>query len=125
MMYNMEPRQLAQTVILDILAQTGVTAAAGIGTNLYLCKVAMDILAKHVEAKTGIPIATLTEQSYREQLWDHKPLTDFWRVGSKTMKRLEAMRCYTMGDIARRSIANEESLFEAFGVDAELLIDHA
>ena len=130
--YGMTPRELAMKMILDVLDTTGITAAAGIGTNLYLCKVAMDIEAKHVPAdENGVRIAELDEKSYRRLLWSHRPLTDFWRVGRGYAKKLEEQGLYTMGDIARCSIGkpgdyyNEELLYGMFGVNAELLIDHA
>ncbi len=114
------------TVILDVLRSTGITATAGIGPNLYLCKVAMDIMAKHVQPdKNGVRIAQLDEFSYRLFLWDHRPLTDFWRVGGGYAKKLEQNGLCTMGDIARYSLTNEERLYKLFGVNAELLIDHA
>lgn len=124
--YKLTPRELATKVISDILEKTGITATAGIGTNMYLCKVAMDIVAKHAQAdKNGVRIAGLDELSYRKLLWEHRPLTDFWRVGRGYAKKLEANRIYTMGDIARTSITNEELLYKLFGINAELLIDHA
>ncbi len=130
--YKMSAEELARTIILDVLSVTGITATAGIGTNLYLCKVAMDIWAKHIPAdKNGVRIATLNERSYRELLWNHRPLTDFWRVGRGYAKKLEAHGLYTMGDIARCSVGgvneyhNEKLLYKLFGVNAELLIDHA
>ena len=130
--YHMTVRELAKAMISDILHTTGITATAGIGSNLYLCKVAMDIMAKHVAPdEDGVRIAELDEMSYREQLWDHRPLTDFWRVGRGYAKKLEAIGIYTMGDIARCSIGksteyyNEERLYQMFGINAELLIDHA
>ena len=130
--YGMTARELAMTMIRDVLATTGITATAGIGTNLYLCKIAMDIVAKHKEPDSdGVRIAELNEQSYREQLWSHRPLTDFWRIGKGYAKKLEAHGLYTMGDIARCSIGkpnnlyNEDLLYNMFGVNAELLIDHA
>ena len=130
--YHMTARELAKTMILDVLGTTGITATAGIGTNLYLCKVAMDIMAKHVAPdENGVRIAELDEMSYRRQLWAHRPLTDFWRVGRGYAKKLEAIGIYTMGDIARCSIGkpneyyNEELLYRMFGINAELLIDHA
>ena len=130
--YHMTARELAKTMILDVLRTTGITATAGIGSNLYLCKVAMDIMAKHVQPdKDGVRIAELDEMSYREQLWAHRPLTDFWRVGRGYAKKLEAIGIYTMGDVARCSIGkpneyyNEELLYRMFGINAELLIDHA
>lgn len=128
--YGMTPRELAMKMILDVLATTGITATAGIGTNMYLCKVAMDIVAKHIPAdKNGVRIAELDEMSYRKTLWEHRPLTDFWRVGQGYQRKLEAAGLYTMGDVARCSIGtgyyNEELLYKMFGVNAELLIDHA
>ena len=124
--YRMTAHELAMTMIRDVLQTTGITATAGIGTNLYLCKIAMDIVAKHIPAdKDGVRIAELTEQSYREQLWSHTPITDFWRVGSGTRKRLERLGILTMGDVARTSVYNEEALYKEFGINAELLIDHA
>lgn len=130
--YNMTARELATTMIQDILDTTGITATAGIGTNMYLCKIAMDIVAKHIEPdKNGVRIAELDEMSYRRLLWNHKPLTDFWRVGRGYSKKLEKIGLYTMGDIARCSIGkstdyyNEELLYKLFGINAELLIDHA
>lgn len=124
--YQMSAHELAITMIREVLYTTGITATAGIGTNLYLAKIAMDIEAKHVPAdKDGVRIAELTEQSYREKLWCHTPLTDFWRVGSGIARRMAALGCYTMGDIARLSIKNEDALYNALGINAELLIDHA
>ena len=130
--YQMSDRELAARIIGDILKETGITATAGIGTNLYLCKVAMDIMAKHVPAdENGVRIAKLDEMSYRRELWGHRPLTDFWRVGHGYSKKLEAAGLFTMGDIARCSLGsdrdyyNEELLYKMFGVNAELLIDHA
>ncbi len=129
---NVTAREFAMTLILEVLRETGITATAGIGTNLYLAKVAMDIVAKHIDAdKNGVRIAELDERSYREQLWSHRPLTDFWRVGRGIAKRLEQNGMYTMGDVARcsvgrpRDVRNEELLYKLFGVNAELLIDHA
>lgn len=123
---NMTPHQLAMTMIRDVLATTGITATAGIGTNMYLCKVAMDIVAKHVPAdKDGVRIAELDEMSYRQRLWSHRPLTDFWRVGRGIARKLESYGIYTMGDIALQSEKNEELLYRLFGINAELLIDHA
>ena len=125
-------RAFAERIILDVLSQTGITAAAGIGTNLYLCKVAMDVMAKRVEAdENGVRIAELDEAGYRRQLWSHRPLTDFWRVGRGYARALEANGLYTMGDVARCSVGdvhsyyNEGLLYRLFGVNAELLIDHA
>ncbi len=124
--HRMTARELAMTMIREALYTTGVTATAGIGTNLYLAKVAMDIVAKHVPAdKDGVRIAELTEQRYRELLWCHKPITDFWRVGRGTARRLEKLSCYTMGDVARLSESNEDALYASMGINAELLIDHA
>ena len=130
--YNMTAHELAMTMIQDILDTTEITATAGIGTNLYLCKIAMDIVAKHIEPdKNGVRIAELDEMSYRRLLWNHRPLTDFWRVGRGYSKKLEKIGLYTMGDIARCSIGkptdyyNEELLYKLFGINAELLIDHA
>ena len=130
--YNMTARELAMTMIQDVLKTTGITATAGIGTNMYLCKIAMDIVAKHIKAdKGGVRIAELDEMSYRRKLWSHRPLTDFWRVGKGYAKKLEEYGLYTMGDIARCSIGkenelyNEDLLYKLFGVNAELLIDHA
>ena len=130
--YAMTPRELASRIIRDVLDSTGITATAGIGTNLYLCKVAMDIVAKHVDPDShGVRIAQLDEMSYRKLLWNHRPLTDFWRVGHGYRKKLESAGLFTMGDIARCSVGsdrdyhNEELLYQMFGVNAELLIDHA
>lgn len=130
--YQMTARELAMKMILDVLETTGITATAGIGTNLYLSKIAMDIWAKHIPADAnGVRIAELDEMSYRRQLWDHRPLTDFWRVGRGYAKKLEEHGIYTMGDIARCSLGrtldyyNEDFLYRLFGVNAELLIDHA
>lgn len=124
--YNLSPRELVTKVIHDVYNITGITATAGIGTNLYLCKVAMDIVAKHVRPdKNGVRIAGLDEITYRKMLWTHRPLTDFWRVGKGYAKKLEEHRIYTMGDVALASLKNEELLYKLFGVNAELLIDHA
>ena len=121
-----DARQLAMTMILDVLETTGITATAGIGTNLYLCKVAMDIMAKHIRAdENGVRIAELDEMTYRRQLWSHEPLTDFWRVGHGIAARLQAHGMKTMGDIALMSLKNEDLLYSLFGINAELLIDHA
>lgn len=124
--------QLAMDMIKAVLAETGITATAGIGTNMYLAKVAMDIVAKHIEAdKDGVRIAELDELSYRRQLWNYRPITDFWRVGRGIGKRLESVGIYTMGDIAKCSLGsdtefyNENLLYKLFGINAELLIDHA
>ena len=124
--YRCTAHELARRIIRDVLTTTGITATAGIGTNLYLAKVAMDIVAKHIPADAeGVRIAELDEMSYRRQLWNHRPLTDFWRVGKGYMRKLEQHGLYTMGDVARRSVQNEESLYRMFGKNAELLIDHA
>lgn len=124
--YKMTAHQLATTMIRDVLAQTGITATAGIGTNLYLCKVAMDIVAKHIPAdEYGVRIAELDEMSYREKLWDYKPITKFWRVGNGIANKLAIYGIDTMGKIARLSETNEDFLYQLFGVNAELLIDHA
>ena len=129
---QMTAREFAKTILKDVLKTTGITATAGIGSNLYLCKIAMDIVAKHVKAdEDGVRIAELDEHSYREQLWSHQPLTDFWRVGKGYAKKLAEVGLYTMGDIARCSIGkdneyyNEALLYKLFGINAELLIDHA
>lgn len=130
--YHMTARELAMTMIQDVLKTTGITATAGIGTNLYLCKIAMDIVAKHIEPdKDGVRIAELDEMSYRRKLWSHKPITDFWRVGQGYAKKLAEYGLYTMGDVARCSVGkanelyNEDLLYKLFGINAELLIDHA
>lgn len=130
--YQMTARELTMTMIRDVLKETGITATAGIGSNLYLCKIAMDIVAKHIPAdENGVRIAELDELSYRKQLWCHEPLTDFWRVGPGIAKKLREVNLFTMGDIARCSIGgpqdyyNEDLLYKLFGVNAELLIDHA
>lgn len=124
--YKKTAHELAITIIRDVLAQTGITATAGIGTNMYLSKVAMDIVAKHIPAdKDGVRIGELDETSYREKLWNHRPLTSFWRVGRGIAKRLAPYGIDTMGKIARQSVLNEELLYKLFGVNAELLIDHA
>ena len=113
-------------IILDVIENTGITATAGIGTNLYLCKVAMDILAKHIPAdENGVRIAELDEMTYRQTMWSHQPLTDFWRVGRGYAKKLEAHGMFTMGDVARMSVCNEDLLYQLFGKNAELLIDHS
>ena len=125
-LYNLTAREFTMKLIREVLAETGITATAGIGTNLYLCKVAMDIVAKHIPAdKDGVRIAELDEQSYRETLWTHRPLTDFWRVGHGYARRLESRGMRTMGDVARMSVNNEDVLYRLFGINAELLIDHA
>ena len=130
--YHMTARELAVAMIREVHEVTGITATAGIGTNLYLCKVAMDIVAKHVgQDEKGVRVAELDEMSYRRLLWSHRPLTDFWRVGRGYARKLEEQGLYTMGDIARCSLGgpedyyNEDLLYRMFGVNAELLIDHA
>ena len=130
--YSLTSQAFARKLIYDVLQSTGITATAGIGTNLYLCKVAMDIDAKHIEPdRYGVRIAQLDEMSYRQKLWDHRPLTDFWRVGSGIARKLEKNGMFTMGDVARCSLGgsndfhNEDLLYRLFGVNAELLIDHA
>lgn len=125
-MYQMSTIQLAQRIMKTVYAETGITATAGIGTNMYLAKVAMDIIAKHVQPnRDGARIAELNEISYRRKLWSHKPLTDFWRIGRGYAKKLESAGLYTMGDIALCSERDEEYLYRMFGINAELLIDHA
>lgn len=130
--YKLSAQDFAMKMILDVLETTGITATAGIGTNMYLCKIAMDIQAKHIPPdKNGVRIAMLDEMSYRKLLWSHRPLTDFWRVGKGYSKKLEEKGLFTMGDIARCSIGkpsdyyNEDLLYKLFGINAELLIDHA
>ena len=126
--YGMSVHEMAMTMVRDVLYNTGITATAGIGTNLYLAKIAMDIVAKKATPdKDGVRIAELDEMKYRELLWTHRPLTDFWRVGVGISRKLEAMHLRTMGDVARASLdpAAEELLYKTFGVNAELLIDHA
>ena len=123
---NMTPYALARKMIFDVLQATGITATAGIGTNLYLAKVAMDIVAKHIPGDSyGVRIASLNESCYRRQLWAHEPITDFWRVGHGIAARLAALNIHTMGDLAAYSLKDEETLYKIFGVNAELLIDHA
>lgn len=123
---GLTPKQFVTRMVRDVYDTTGITATAGIGTNLYLCKVAMDIVAKHAEAdETGMRIAQLDEISYRRQLWAHEPLTDFWRVGPGYAKKLRKAGLHTMGDIARCSLDNEDLLYKLFGVNAQLLIEHA
>ena len=123
---GMSGYDFAMMLIKEVLAETGVTATAGIGPNLYLCKVAMDITAKHIPAdKDGVRIAELDEMSYRQKLWNHRPLTDFWRIGRGISRRLEQNGMLTMGDVARCSVYDEDMLYRIFGVNAELLIDHA
>lgn len=124
--YNIDAHTLTLKVIKDVLSQTGITATAGIAPNLYLCKIAMDIVAKHIPAdKDGVRIAELDEMSYRQKLWAHKPITDFWRVGNGIAGRLSKVGLYTMGDIALQSLKNEQVLYDILGIDAEILIDHA
>ena len=124
--YKKTAHELAMTMIRDVLSQTGITATAGIGTNMYLCKVAMDIVAKKAPAdKDGVRIAELDEMSYRKQLWDYRPITKFWRVGKGIAEKLAMYGIDTMGKVARQSVKNEELLYRLFGVNAELLIDHA
>lgn len=124
--YKMTAHELAMTIIRDVLQNTGITATAGIGTNLYLCKIAMDIMAKKVPAdKDGVRIAELDEMSYREKLWDYTPITKFWRVGKGIAEKLAMNGMFTMGDVALCSVENEELLYKLFGINAELLIDHA
>ena len=125
-LYKLSAHELAMTMIREVLYTTGITATAGIGSNLYLAKIAMDIVAKKVPPdKDGVRIAELDEQLYRQELWCHTPLTDFWRVGPGISKRLAKLNCYTMGDVARLSVTNENLLYDRLGVNAELLIDHA
>ncbi len=131
-LYKKTARELVKTIIQDVFTTTGITATGGIGTNLYLCKIAMDVMAKHVEADAdGVRIAELDEMTYRKQLWSHRPITSFWQVGRGIAERLENCRLnagrgiYTMGDIARVSVKNPEALYKLFGVNAEILIDHA
>ena len=124
--YKMTARELARTMIGKVLAETGITATAGIGTNLYLAKIAMDIKAKHMEAdQDGVRIAELDEMSYRKELWSHEPITDFWRVGPGYARRLKKLGIHTMGDVARYSLTGSDLLYKEFGVMTELLIDHA
>ena len=124
--YKMKASTLATKVIQEVYETTGITATCGVGTNLYLSKIAMDIVAKHVKAnKYGVRIACLDENMYKKQLWNHRPLTDFWRVGKGIAKKLEQNNMFTMGDVARCSINNEDKLFKLFGINAELLIDQA
>lgn len=124
--YKMKASSLAAKVVQEVYKETGITATCGVGTNLYLAKIAMDIVAKHTTPNHyGVRIACLDEQIYKQKLWSHKPLTDFWRVGKGIAKKLEQNGIHTMGDIARCSIQNEDKLFKLFGINAELLIDHA
>ncbi len=125
-MYNLTPHDLAMKIIKDVLKETKITATVGIGTNMYLAKIAMDIVAKKMPPDDdGVRVAELDEMSYRYKLWDHMPLTDFWRVGKGYMNKLNFLGLYTMGDIARCSLENEDILYKMFGINAELLIDHA
>ena len=124
--YKMNAHDFARKLIQEVLNTTGITATAGIGTNMYLAKIAMDIEAKHIPAdKDGVRIAELDEMSYREKLWSHRPITDFWRVGKGYANKLEKYGIYTMGDVARYSLIDEDFLYKLFGINAELLIDHA
>ncbi|MCQ2500977.1 MAG: DNA repair protein [Lachnospiraceae bacterium] len=120
-LYHRTAKELAEELMGAVLEETGITATAGVGTNLYLAKIAMDIVAKHVEDHIGV----LDEYAFRKKLWDHKPMTDFWMIGSGTERRLARYGMYTMGDVARASLTSEDFLWKLFGVDAELLIDHA
>ncbi|MFZ2947373.1 MAG: DNA repair protein, partial [Blautia wexlerae] len=120
-LYHLTAKEMAVKLMQEVMEETGITATAGVGTNLYLAKIAMDIVAKHVDDHIGI----LDEFSYREKLWDHKPLSDFWRIGSRTEKKLAGYGIHTMGDIAMASLRSEDWLYKMFGIDAELLIDHA
>ena len=125
-LYKTSVKDLTMKMIKAVLKETGITATAGIGTNLYLAKIALDIVAKHIDAdENGVRIAELDEKTYREKLWDHRPITDFWRVGKGTAKRLSEKGMYTMGDVALKSTYAENTLYKLFGVNAELLIDHA
>ena len=125
-LYGMTAHELVTTMIRDVLKRTGITATGGIGTNLYLAKIAMDITAKKLPAdKDGVRVAELDEQSFREKLWTHEPLTDFWQIGPGIAAHLARMGIHTMGDLARLSLQNEEIFFREFGIDAEILIDHA
>ena len=125
-MYGMTGRELAKMLVSEVEKQTGITATAGVGTNLYLCKIAMDVYAKHIPAdEDGVRIAELDEMTYRTALWDHRPITDFWRVGRGTARRLADNGMFTMGDVALMSTQDEDLLYRLLGVNAELLIDHA
>ncbi len=120
------PKEFVRTILQEVVTETGITATAGIGTNLFLAKVAMDVVAKHVPAdKYGVRMAELDELTYRKKLWNYRPITDIWRIGKKIAKRLEKYNIYTLGDIAKCSIQNEDILYKEFGINAELLIDHA
>lgn len=124
--YHMSVHELVAAMIKAVKNKTGITATGGIGTNLYLAKIAMDIVAKHVDADAdGVRIAELNEESYKEKLWDHKPITDFWRIGRGSAKKLADHGLFTMGDIARMSLQDEEFFYKMFGIDGELVIDHA
>ncbi len=124
--YKIKPKELATKVVQNIYLETGITATCGIGTNLYLAKVAMDIVAKHTEPnENGVRIAILDEFRYKKLLWDHKPITDFWRIGKGYATSLAKYRIFTMGDVAKTSIKNEDLLYKLFGINAELLIDHS
>lgn len=124
--HKMTPDNLARTMIYDVLSETGITATAGVAPNLFLCKVAMDVKAKHMQADAnGVRIASLDDRSFRETMWTHEPITDFWRIGRGTADRLRLMGIYTLGDIALCSVQNEDRLYQEFGINAELLIDHA
>lgn len=124
--YKTNPKELAERVVLDVVYETGITATVGIGTNMYLAKVAMDIKAKKAQANEhGVRVGFLDEELYKKQMWNHKPIDDFWRIGRGYKTRLEKIGIYTMGDIARLSLKDEDLLFKIFGVNAELLIDHA
>ena len=124
--YGLSARDLALRMVRTVFEETGITATAGIGTNLYLAKIAMDVKAKHMPAdKDGVRIAELTEESFKREMWPHKPITDFWRVGRGYATRLAALGAETMGDVARLSLTAPQKLFDQFGVNAELLIDHA
>lgn len=124
--YQMSAHDLAKTMIREVLYETGITATAGIGTNLYLCKLAMDIVAKHTAPDSdGVRIAELNEESFRYLLWDHQPLTDFWQTGPGTARHLAQLGISTMGELARASLYDEDRLYKKFGIDAEILIDHA
>ena len=125
-LYRMNARQLMKTILLDVQKTTGIPATAGIGPNLYLCKIALDIVAKHTDSDPdGVRMGELTVETYRSLLWNHRPLTDFWRIGRGTARTLEKSHIYTMGDLAEASLYREDWLYKTFGVDAELLIDHA
>ena len=124
--YKMSARELAMTMIKEVYDKTGITATCGIGSNMYLAKIAMDIKAKHMEAdENGVRMAELDEMSYRREFWEHEPLTDFWRIGKGIAAKLNDNGMHTMGDVARMSLINEDFLYKLFGVNAELIIDHA